>query len=101
MIGATGFALGAVHAYASAVGAVADAVTFFVSSIFFTSASFAQLIQSQSPAMAATGTARDESGRPCAGAPGCPTTGAGWRQPRSFPARCSSTPPRSGPWLRV
>ena len=52
MIGSFGFALGSVHAYASAVGATADAVTFFVSSIFFTSASFLQLVQAQSPAMA-------------------------------------------------
>ncbi len=60
MIGSTGFAVGSVPAYASAVGAVADAVTFFVASIFFTSASFGQLLQSQSPAMAAMGDARDD-----------------------------------------
>ena len=60
MIGSFGFALGCVGAYASAVGPTADAVTFFISSIFFTSASFLQLVQSQSPAMAATGTARDD-----------------------------------------
>ncbi len=60
MIGSTGFAVGSVPAYASAVGAVADAVTFFMASIFFTSASFGQLLQSQSPALAATGDARDD-----------------------------------------
>ncbi len=60
MIGSAGFALGSVPAYASAVGATADAVTFFVSSIFFTAASFWQLVQSQSPAMAATGTPGDD-----------------------------------------
>ena len=60
MIGSAGFAVGSVSAYASAVGATADAVTFFVSSIFFTLASFWQLVQSQSPAMAATGTAHDD-----------------------------------------
>jgi hypothetical protein len=59
MIGSFGFALGSVGAYASAVGAQADAATFFVSSIFFTTASFWQLVQSQSPAVAATGTVRD------------------------------------------
>ena len=59
-IGAFGFALGATSSYASAVGPTPDAVTFFISSIFFTSASFLQLVQSQSPAMAATGTARDD-----------------------------------------
>lgn len=60
MIGAAGFAIGSVPAYASAVGPAADAVTFFVSSIFFTLASFWQLVQSQSPAMVATGTGRDD-----------------------------------------
>ena len=60
MIGSAGFAVGSVPAYASAVGTVADAVTFFVASIFFTSASFGQLLQSQSPALAAAGGARDE-----------------------------------------
>ena len=60
MIGSAGFALGALSFYASAVGPTADAVTFFVSSIFFTAASFWQLVQSQTPAAAATGTAHDE-----------------------------------------
>ena len=60
MVGSFGFALGCVGAYASAVGPTADAVTFFVSSIFFTTASFWQLVQSQSPAAAATGTAQDD-----------------------------------------
>jgi hypothetical protein len=52
MIGSFGFALGSTGWYAGAVSYTADAVTFFVSSIFFTSASFLQLVQSQSPAMA-------------------------------------------------
>jgi hypothetical protein len=60
MIGSAGFAVGSVSFYASAVGPTADAVTFFVSSIFFTAASFWQLVQSQTPAMAATGTSRDD-----------------------------------------
>ena len=59
MIGSFGFALGATGFYASAVGARADAVTFFVSSIFFTAASFLQLVQSQSPAAQPTGTTHD------------------------------------------
>ena len=59
MVGSLGFALGSTSSYASAVGPTADAVTFFISSIFFTTASFLQLMQSQSPAMAATGTATD------------------------------------------
>jgi len=59
MIGSFGFALGCVSVYAAAVGPTGDAVTFFVASIFFTSASFWQLVQSQTPAVMATGTARD------------------------------------------
>jgi hypothetical protein len=64
MIGSFGFALGCTSAYASAVGPTADAVTFFVASIFFTTASFWQLVQSQSSAMAAAGTARDDERQP-------------------------------------
>jgi hypothetical protein len=50
-VGSACFALGSVPAYVDAVGAVPDAVTFFVGSIFFTAASFGQLVQAQSPAM--------------------------------------------------
>jgi hypothetical protein len=60
MIGAAGFTVGSLSTYASAVGATADAVTFFIASIFFTVASFGQLVQSQSPAMAATGSRHDD-----------------------------------------
>jgi hypothetical protein len=52
MVGSSCFALGTVPAYASAVGATADGVTFFVGSLFFTSASLLQLVQAQSPEMA-------------------------------------------------
>jgi hypothetical protein len=51
MVGSSCFALGSVPAYVNAVGGPADAVTYFVGSIFFTSASFAQLLQAQSPEM--------------------------------------------------
>ena len=51
IVGSACFVLGAVPGYVNLVGATADGVTFFVGSIFFTSASFAQLVQSQSPAM--------------------------------------------------
>jgi hypothetical protein len=51
MVGASCFALGAISAYVHAVGASADAITFFVGSIFFTSASYLQLVQVQSPGM--------------------------------------------------
>ena len=64
VIGSTGFAVGSVPAYASAVGTAADALTFFISSIFFTSASFGQLVQAASPAMSPTGTPRDEERQP-------------------------------------
>jgi len=52
MIGSACFAIGAVPAYAAAVGAAVDASTFFIGSIFFTSASFCQLMQAQNPALA-------------------------------------------------
>jgi hypothetical protein len=51
IIGSALFALGSVPAYANAVGTTADSVTYFVGSIFFTAASFAQLVQAQTPAM--------------------------------------------------
>jgi len=44
MIGAAGFALGSLSAYAPAVGATADAATSFVASLFLTAASFGQLV---------------------------------------------------------
>src|SRR5215207_61186 len=51
IIGAALFVLGSVPAYVNAVGATADSVTYFGGSIFFTAASFVQLLQSQTPAM--------------------------------------------------
>jgi hypothetical protein len=51
IIGSALFALGSVPAYLNAVGATVDSVTYFVGSIFFTAASFAQLMQAQTPAM--------------------------------------------------
>ncbi|MBI5232640.1 MAG: hypothetical protein HY876_10810 [Coriobacteriales bacterium] len=48
-VGSACFALGTLPAYLDAVGAFGDAVTFFVGSLFFTSASFSQLVQAQSP----------------------------------------------------
>src|SRR4051812_37870098 len=52
MVGSTCFAVGAFPPYADAVGSAADLVTFFVGSLFFTSASFGQLLQAQTPAAA-------------------------------------------------
>ncbi|HEY9471156.1 MAG TPA: hypothetical protein VIQ76_16240, partial [Propionibacteriaceae bacterium] len=51
IIGSALFALGSVPAYVNAVGTTADSVTYFVGSIFFTAASFSQLVQAQTPAM--------------------------------------------------
>ena len=51
IIGSSLFALGSVPAYVNAVGETADSVTYFFGSVFFTSASFAQLLQAQTPAM--------------------------------------------------
>ena len=49
MVGSACFVLGSVPAYLNAVGGYADGVTYFVGSLFFTSASFAQLLQAQTP----------------------------------------------------
>jgi hypothetical protein len=52
MIGSACFALGALPVYSGAVSGTVDAATYFVGSLFFTSASFLQLAQVQSPLMA-------------------------------------------------
>lgn len=44
-VGSVCFAVGVVPAYAAAVGAVADAATFFVGSVFFTTAAALQFVQ--------------------------------------------------------
>ena len=49
MVGSACFVLGSVPAYVNAVGGAVDSVTYFVGSIFFTCASFCQLVQAQSP----------------------------------------------------
>lgn len=51
MIGSSCFAVGSVPAYAHAVGGWFDSITYAIGSVFFTSASLAQLLQSQTPAM--------------------------------------------------
>jgi hypothetical protein len=50
MVGSACFVIGSVPAYLDAVGGWFDGITYFVGSIFFTSASYCQLVQSQSPA---------------------------------------------------
>jgi YrhK-like protein len=51
MIGSACFAIGVVPQYIAAVSATTDLMTFVVGAIFFTSASFCQLVQAQSPEM--------------------------------------------------
>ena len=50
-VGSACFAIGSVPAYANAVGAATDSVTFFAGSLFFTAASYLQLVQAQTPSM--------------------------------------------------
>lgn len=50
-LGSTCFVIGSVPAFVNAVGGWVDGVTYFVGSIFFTVASYGQLVQVQSPAM--------------------------------------------------
>jgi hypothetical protein len=64
MVGSACFVLGSVPAYANAVGGTADGVTYFVGSIFFTSASFCQLVQAQSPAMTSVEALRHDTAGP-------------------------------------
>ena len=59
IVGSTCFVLGSVPAYLDAVGGTVDGVTYFVGSLFFTSASFCQLVQAQSPGT----TGVDEAGQ--------------------------------------
>jgi hypothetical protein len=51
IVGSALFVLGSVPGYVNAVGATVDGVTYFVGSIFFTGASFTQLVQAQMPAL--------------------------------------------------
>jgi hypothetical protein len=55
IVGSACFVLGSVPGYLDAVGEVADGITFVVGSVFFTAASFAQLLQSQTPEMTNVG----------------------------------------------
>jgi hypothetical protein len=50
VVGSACFVLGSVPAYVDAVGATPDAITYVVGAVFFTSASYCQLLQSQTPA---------------------------------------------------
>ncbi len=98
-VGSACFALGSVPGYASAVGATADSVTFFVGSLLFTAASLP-------PARAGADAGDDRRRRadPARAVPaascahGCRRTAAGSRPPFSSPAPCSSTSAPSRRW---
>src|SRR5919107_2528294 len=62
VVGSACFVVGSVPGYLDAVGGTADGITFFVGSLFFTGASFAQLLQAQTPA--ATDVGEHEQHRP-------------------------------------
>ncbi len=51
IVGSACFALGSIPAFVTAVGGWLDGVTYFVGSLFFTTASAGQLLQSQTPTM--------------------------------------------------
>jgi hypothetical protein len=53
IIGSACFVLGSVPAFVNAVGGTIDGVTYFIGSLFFTSASLLALFQAQTPAMTA------------------------------------------------
>jgi hypothetical protein len=93
MLGASCFVLGAFPAYVHAVGANADAMTFFVGSIFFTSASYCQLVQAQSPGMTGVDDQRQHT-RIQALLWAWRPRDKNWLQPRSSPGRSSSTSAR-------
>jgi hypothetical protein len=64
VVGSSCFVLGSVPAYSDSVGAFADALTYFVGSLFFTAASFLQLVQAQTPAMTAVDSSRQHTPEP-------------------------------------
>ena len=97
IVGSACFVLGSVPAYLDAVGGTVDGVTYFVGSIFFTTASFCQLVQAQTPARRESTRTGRTVRRPCGSGAGCRTTAAGSPPRRSFPGRCSSTSAR---WRR-
>jgi hypothetical protein len=64
MVGSACFVLGSVQAYAEAVGSWVDGATYFVGSVFFTSASACQLVQAQSPATTGVDAATEQRPAP-------------------------------------
>lgn len=64
IVGSACFVLGSVPAYLSSVGSIVVGVTYFIGSIFFTSASFLQLLQAQSPSTTEVERARRDKPEP-------------------------------------
>ncbi len=64
MAGSACFVLGSVPAYLNAIGGWADGVTYVVGSVFFTSASYGQLVQAQTPATTAVDEVTQHRARP-------------------------------------
>ena len=88
-IGSALFTLGVVPAYAQAVGARVDSLTFFAGSVFFTSAGFLQYRRRSTPS-------RPPSATTVASWSSCPAASTGRRRPGSRSGRWTSTSaPRS------
>jgi hypothetical protein len=64
VVGSACFVLGSVPAYINSVGGPVDALTYFVGSIFFTAASFLQLLQAQTPSMTGVDEGRQNTAEP-------------------------------------
>ena len=64
VLGSACFVLGSVPAYINSVGGVTDGLTYFVGSIFFTTASFLQLLQAQTPSMTGVDEGRQHTPEP-------------------------------------
>jgi hypothetical protein len=64
IVGSACFVLGSIPAYLAAVGGIVDGVTYFVGSIFFTAASFLQLLQAQTPSMTGADEVRQNTPEP-------------------------------------
>jgi hypothetical protein len=63
-VGSACFVLGSIPAYLAEVGGVVDGATYFVGSVFFTTASFLQLLQAQTPSMTAVDEVRRDVPQP-------------------------------------
>ena len=64
IVGSACFVLGSIPVYLNAVGSLADGLTYFIGSLFFTSASFFQLVQAQTPAMTQVDTSTENAAAP-------------------------------------